>query len=226
VIGIRIPDSKFVLDMINKVGVPLLVPSANHSGEPTSTTFEETFKVFDGEVAAVVKGNCTAKLASTIVNVSNVNDIKLVREGPVLLKLLRKFGPGQNSVSLGCDHGGFTMKEAIKAHLIAEGYTVLDEGAYSTDRVDYPLFGQKAALDVVKGKAQFGVLVCTTGEGISIAANKVQGIRCGIGYDDGVSEKMREHNNCNMIAFGQAHMAVEDVLRRVDIFLETPFRRP
>ncbi|OPZ35967.1 MAG: Ribose-5-phosphate isomerase B [Tenericutes bacterium ADurb.BinA155] len=224
VIGIRIPDSQFVLDMINRVGVPLLVPSANHSGEPTSTTFEETFKVFDGEVAAVVKGNCTAKLASTIVNVSNVNEIKLVREGPVPFEDLKKVWAGAKlAVSLGCDHGGFTMKEAIKAHLIAEGYTVLDEGAFSTERVDYPVFGKKAAIDVVKGKAQFGVLVCTTGEGISIAANKVQGIRCGIGYDDGVSEKMREHNNCNMIAFGQAHMAVEDVLKRVDIFLETPF---
>jgi L-threonylcarbamoyladenylate synthase len=224
IIGIRIPDSKFVLEMIEKVGAPLLVPSANHSGEPTSTTFEDTYKVFDGEVAAVVKGNCTAKLASTIVDVSNVNDIKLIRQGPIPFEDIKKVYFGAKcTIALGADHGGFLLKEAIKAHLIGEGYSVIDEGTLVKESVDYPIFGKKAADDVAQGRADLGVLCCTTGEGISIAANKVQGIRCGIGYDDGVAEKMREHNACNMIAFGQSHMAENDVLRRVDIFLETPF---
>lgn len=127
-------------------------------------------------------------------------------------------------ISIGCDHGGFDLKTAIIAHLKELGHEVLDEGTYNaTDSVDYPIFGEKAALDVQEGKADFGIVCCTSGEGIMMAANKVKGIRCGIGYDDVVVEKMREHNNANMISFGQAYMKTDDVLRRVDIFLKTPF---
>jgi ribose 5-phosphate isomerase B len=127
-------------------------------------------------------------------------------------------------ISIGCDHGGFDLKTAIIAHLKELGHEVLDEGTYNaTDSVDYPIFGEKAALDVKEGKADFGIVCCTSGEGIMMAANKVKGIRCGVGYDDVVVEKMREHNNANMISFGQAYMKTEDVLRRVDIFLKTPF---
>jgi len=126
-------------------------------------------------------------------------------------------------IALGCDHGGFEYKEAIKKHLIEKGYEVLDQGPFVKEPVDYPIFGIKAARAVASGQASYGIVVCTTGEGISIAANKVKGIRCGIGYNDAVTEKIREHNNCNMIAFGQAQTVLVDVLRRVDIFLNTPF---
>ncbi|MCQ2742867.1 MAG: RpiB/LacA/LacB family sugar-phosphate isomerase [Bacilli bacterium] len=126
-------------------------------------------------------------------------------------------------ISLACDHGGFEYKEAIANHLKEKGYEVIDCGTNGKDSVDYPVFGEKAARLVSEGKADFGIVVCTSGIGISVAANKVPGVICGVGYDDVVAEKIREHNNANMISFGQAYMTLEDVLKRVDIFLSTPF---
>lgn len=82
-IGIRIPDSKFVLSLIDKVAAPLLVTSANHSGEPTSTSFDVTYNTFNGEIAGIVKGKCVSEKASTIVNISSEENITLVREGPI-----------------------------------------------------------------------------------------------------------------------------------------------
>lgn len=126
-------------------------------------------------------------------------------------------------IVVGSDHAGFAYKEAIKAHLIKKGYEVIDVGTYSEESTDYPIFGKLAAEKVAAGEAKFGALVCATGEGISIAANKVKGIRCGIGYDDEVAHLLRNHNDANMIAFGERRMVLEDVLRRLDIFLAASF---
>lgn len=126
-------------------------------------------------------------------------------------------------ISIGSDHAGYLYKEEIKKYLTQKGHTVLDEGTCSTESCDYPIFGKAAAMDVANGKADFGILVCSTGEGIMISANKIKGIRCGIGYADDVARLMRQHNNANMIAFGANFMSLEDVLRRIDIFLNTEF---
>jgi ribose 5-phosphate isomerase B len=126
-------------------------------------------------------------------------------------------------IAVGSDHAGFTLKEAIKKHLVEEGYEVIDEGTHSLDRVDYPIYGAKVAHDVIEGKAAFGIVCCGSGEGISIAANKIKGIRCGIGYNDDVSRLIREHNDANMIAFAGRFMTPNEVLPRVDMFLTTPF---
>ena len=125
-------------------------------------------------------------------------------------------------ISLGSDHGGFAYKEAIKKHLEGK-YEVIDVGTCNEDSCNYPEFGIKAAKLVSSGECTFGILVCTSGEGIMMSANKVKGVRCGIGYNDDVSMFMRLHNDANMIAFGQKFMELEDVLRRVDIFLSTKF---
>jgi len=126
-------------------------------------------------------------------------------------------------ISVASDHAGFALKEAIKKHLIEKDFDVLDEGTYSPEVVDYPLFAVKTARDVSLGKATFGIVCCGSGEGVSIVANKVQGIRCGIGYNDDVSALLRMHNDANMIAFGARFMSEEDVIRRVDIFLAASF---
>jgi ribose 5-phosphate isomerase B len=126
-------------------------------------------------------------------------------------------------VAIGSDHAGFELKEAIKKHLLAEGYEVIDEGTNSTDSVDYPVYGAKVGRDVVGGKAELGVVCCGSGEGICIAANKVKGVRCGIGYNLEVSGLLRQHNNGNVIAFGGRYMTPEEVMPRVDKFLTTPF---
>ena len=126
-------------------------------------------------------------------------------------------------IAIGCDHGGYTLKEEIKEYLLSKGYKVIDCGTYSLDSCDYPLFGKAAAEKVVSGEVEFGIVVCTSGEGIMMTANKVKGIRCGLAYNDEVTALMRQHNDANMISFGAKFISREDTLRRIDIFLNTPF---
>ena len=222
-IGVRVPDSKELLDLIDKVGAPLLVPSANISGELTSTTFEQTYEVFKSEVPAIIKGECTSMQASTIVNMGGP-EISLVREGPIPFAEIKAVADqAKMSVSIGCDHGAFFLKENIVKHLECMGIKVLDEGTFNTFSCDYPEFARKAAQDVANGSAELGIVCCTSGEGVMITANKVHGIRCGMGYDDDATGKTRSHNNANMVSFGAKYMKEEDVLRRVDIFLSEKF---
>lgn len=126
-------------------------------------------------------------------------------------------------ISIGSDHAGYAYKEEIKKYLSKKGYEVIDCGTNSLESCDYPEFGKEAARKVANKEADFGIVVCSSGEGISIAANKVKGIRCGLAYNDDVARLIRQHNNANMIGFGASFMKLEDVLRRIDIFLATPF---
>lgn len=126
-------------------------------------------------------------------------------------------------IALGADHAGFAYKEAIKQFLEKKGYQIIDVGTFSTDSTDYPIFGREAGKKVASKDADFGILVCSSAEGIMISANKIKGVRCGIGYNDDVARLLRQHNNGNMIAFGASFMDLNDVLRRVNIFLHTDF---
>lgn len=126
-------------------------------------------------------------------------------------------------ISIGSDHGGYVAKEALKQHLKEEGYEIIDVGTNSLDSCNYAEFGLKAAELVSNGTCEYGIVICTSGEGISIAANKVHGIRCGLAYNDEVANLIRQHNDCNMIAFGAKFMEITDILHRTDIFLNTPF---
>lgn len=126
-------------------------------------------------------------------------------------------------IALGCDHGGFLAKEALKKHLESEGHQIIDVGTYSQESCNYAEFGLKAAELVASGECKFGIVICNSGEGISIAANKVKLIRCGIGYNDEVAELTRQHNNCNMLAFGAKFMPIDDIIRRTDLFLKAEF---
>ena len=126
-------------------------------------------------------------------------------------------------IAVGSDHGGLEYKNAIKEHLEKLGYEVIDVGTYSLDSCHYPLYGAEVARKVASKECKYGVVVCTSGEGISMAANKIKGVRCGLCYNDDVARLMRQHNDANVIAFGQKFMKLEDVLRQVDIFLSTEF---
>ena len=105
-------------------------------------------------------------------------------------------------VVVGSDHGGFELKEVLKKHLEDKGVDVIDVGAYDTNSVDYPDIAVKACEKVTSGECSWGVLVCGTGIGISIAANKVDGIRCALVSNEYCAEMTKRHNNANMIAFG------------------------
>lgn len=124
-------------------------------------------------------------------------------------------------ISIGCDHGGFEAKEEVVKLLKKEGIEVVDCGTMSSDSVDYPVYAFKCAKLVQEGKVDKGVLICSSGEGVMICANKVKGIRCGMGYNDDVSRLMVEHNHANMIAFGAKFMSTSDIIRRIKIFLDT-----
>lgn len=121
------------------------------------------------------------------------------------------------------DHGGFEMKNQIVEDLRKQGFAVEDLGTNSADSVDYPDFSEKATAKVLAGQADLGILVCGTGIGISIAANRHKGIRAAILYDDYVAKVAREHNNANVLCFGGRTMTTEDVLRRIGIFLKAAY---
>lgn len=126
-------------------------------------------------------------------------------------------------VAIGNDHGGLDYKNRLMKFLLKNGYEVINVGTDSLDSCDYPIFGREVAELVSKKEADFGVVICTTGEGIAIAANKVKGVRCGIAYNPQVAALMRQHNNANVIAFGQKFMDYEMVEKALNIFLNTPF---
>ena len=126
-------------------------------------------------------------------------------------------------IALGCDRNGLEYKQALIEHLKGKGINIIDVGTYDKTPCDFPIYAEKAARKVTSGECEYGILICNTGTGMAISANKVKGIRCGIGYDDNVAKFSREHCDANMIAFGQKFMNFEDVKRRTDIFLSSNF---
>ncbi len=126
-------------------------------------------------------------------------------------------------IAIGSDHAGFLAKEEVVKFLKQEGYEVEDVGTYSKDSCDYPIFGRKVGELVASKNCEFGVVICSSGEGIMMAANKVKGIRCGIAYNDQTAELLRQHNDANVISFGANFMDIEDIKRRLKIFLNTDF---
>ncbi len=126
-------------------------------------------------------------------------------------------------IALGSDHGGFRLKESIRAHLEKQGYEVEDFGTYNESSVDYPDFGHKAALAVSKGSCEKGIVICSTGIGISIAANKVKGIRAALCGDLMSARLTREHNDTNMLALGSFIVGEKLALEIVDTWIGTAF---
>ena len=126
-------------------------------------------------------------------------------------------------IALGSDHGGFELKMRIKAHLEENGYEVKDFGCFDTSSCDYPDFGKAAAKAVASGECEKGIVVCTTGIGISIAANKVKGVRCALCTDPYMAKMTRLHNDANVLALGQGIIGGNEALEIADTFLNTPF---
>ena len=126
-------------------------------------------------------------------------------------------------ISIGCDHGGYALKEHVKAYLEEKGHEILDCGTYSTESCDYPDFGNAAAQAVADGKCERGIVICTTGIGISIAANKVRGVRCALCSETLSAEMTRRHNDANMLAMGAGLTGKNMAERIVDVFLATEF---
>ncbi|MFA6867321.1 MAG: ribose 5-phosphate isomerase B [Clostridia bacterium] len=126
-------------------------------------------------------------------------------------------------IGIGCDHGGIVLKPACIEALNQLGYEYEDFGTYTTDSVDYPDYAEKVAKAVASGAVDKGIVLCGTGIGISIAANKVKGIRCAHVTDIFSAKASSEHNNANMIAFGGRITTPEDAKEMLLAFFNTPF---
>lgn len=126
-------------------------------------------------------------------------------------------------IAIGADHGGYNLKEVIKEHLQKGNYEVIDKGTFSTESVDYPDIGESVALAVVNGEVDKGIIMCGTGLGISITANKVPGIRAALVSETFSAKMSRAHNNANILALGGRVTGPDLALEIVDVWLNTPF---
>lgn len=126
-------------------------------------------------------------------------------------------------IAMGSDHAGYEMKLALAAHLKERGYEVKDFGTFSNESCDYPDFAKAVAGAVVDGAAEKGVLVCGTGIGMSIAANKVKGIRAAVVGDEFSAQATREHNDANILCLGARVIDNDKAIKLLDIFMDTPF---
>ena len=126
-------------------------------------------------------------------------------------------------IGVSSDHGGVNLKERIKLHLEARGLEVVDYGTNSTESVDYPDYGKKLAMAILNKEVEYGVAICGTGIGISLAANKVEGIRCANVSDTFSARMAKMHNDCQMIALGERTVGPGLAMELVDAFLDSEF---
>ena len=127
------------------------------------------------------------------------------------------------TIAVGSDHAGFELKEILKEHLRERGMEVLDSGTFSDESCDYPDYAKKVAENLLEKKAQLGVLVCGTGIGMSIAANKIKGIRAAVLSDEFSAQATRSHNDANILCLGARVIDARKAQELLDIFLDTPF---
>jgi|TARA_Y100000814_G_scaffold155523_1_gene113273 ribose 5-phosphate isomerase B len=128
------------------------------------------------------------------------------------------------TIAAGCDHGGFSLKTVLIEQLIESGHEVLDLGTDSNERVDYPDFAEAVAKSVASGEAEFGLLVCGSGIGVCMVANKISGIRAATIHDVTSAHLSREHNDANIICMGERLIGPEVAKEALDVFLASEFQ--
>ena len=126
-------------------------------------------------------------------------------------------------LAIGSDHGGFKLKEYLKSEIRKLGHQVKDFGTYSLDSVDYPDFAKPLAKAIAKNKYPLGILVCGTGLGVSMVANKVKGIRAAVCHNVYTAKMAREHNNANVLCLGERVLSKAEALKTLKVFLTTKF---
>ncbi len=180
--------------------------------------FDETLDVFEKDISDPIGGSyqvylhCRDQLEQGIASI-----LRFVQHEELTSV------PAGVVVALASDHAGYELKEGLKSHLDAKGISFKDFGTDSKESSDYPDFAQPAAMAVAQGKAELGLLVCSTGIGMSIAANKVRGIRAALAVDEGAAELARKHNDANVLCLAARSTPVEQARRIVDAFMKTAF---
>lgn len=126
-------------------------------------------------------------------------------------------------ISVGADHAGFSLKEAVKEHLVALGHEVKDFGTAGDESVDYPDYGAPAARAVSSGDADLGVLVCGSGQGMCMVANKIRGVRGAVAWHPDIARLARQHNDANVLCLSARFLGVEQALEIVNAWLDAAF---
>ena len=126
-------------------------------------------------------------------------------------------------LAIGCDHGGFELKDKVVRELQKKQIELVDCGCNSLDSVDYPVFAKEVAKKAANGEVDFGILICTTGVGMCVQANKIKGARAVLALNEDMSKMSREHNNCNILCMGKKYTTVEEAIKYIEIFTSTPF---
>lgn len=127
------------------------------------------------------------------------------------------------TIAIGCDHAGFEYKQALVQYLETAGYQVHDFGTHSADSVDYPDFAHPTAQDVADGHAEGGILICGSGNGVAMTANKHQSVRCALAWEPEIARLARTHNNANMVAIPARFVSIETATAILETFLQTDF---
>jgi len=126
-------------------------------------------------------------------------------------------------IVIGCDHGGYKLKEEVKRYLDEKGIECKDVGTYSQESVNYPEYAAKVAEEVAAKKADMGIVICRSGIGVSMVANKFKGVRCAPCYEETTAKFSRMHNNANVLALGADYVTVNDAICIVRMFIATEF---
>jgi tRNA threonylcarbamoyl adenosine modification protein (Sua5/YciO/YrdC/YwlC family)/ribose 5-phosphate isomerase B len=232
-VAVRMPDHSVPLALIASLGAPLAATSANLSGQPSPTTADQVADQLRGCVALILDGGpCPGGVSSTVVDVT-VDPPVVLRHGAVSAETIQ--AALQNlwesdlvkerimRVAIGSDHAGFPLKLEIVKHFNEAGQGYHDFGTYDTAACDYPDFAQAVAEVVARGEYDRGILVCGTGIGMSIAANKVPGIRAALCHDIYSARQSRKHNGANVLCLGTRIIGVGLALEITEAWLETPF---
>ena len=218
-IAFRMPTDPWIKKLLKQLGEPLLLTSANISGEPACVTSDEVLTSLSGKIACVVAGRAGGGIPSTIVDAS-AHELKPIRQGEITMSTLEN---KSKTVALACDHGAYPHKEAIKARLIEMGYKVQDFGTYDEASMDYPDTVYPAAKSVSESSNTWGIVLCGTGIGASITANKVKGIRCALVFDKETARITREHNDSNVLALAGRLISVQLAVEIAEIWINSPF---
>ena len=185
--------------------------------------FDETLDAYENDISDPIGGsyevycNCRDQIEQGIASM-----LKFIEQTSVSPSGVAQV-PAKQSVAIGADHGGFELKQALKTHLEAQGWLVVDYGTTSKDSTDYPDFAHLVGYAVADNKNEFGILICTSGVGMSITANKIPGVRAALVFDEEMAGMARHHNDANVLCIGAKHQEAGTAKRMADTFLDAKF---
>jgi glycine hydroxymethyltransferase len=185
--------------------------------------FDETLDAYENDISDPIGGsyevycNCRDQIEQGIASM-----LKFIEQTSVTPPGVSQ-APTKQTIAIGADHGGFDLKQALKSHLQSKGWVVTDYGTTSKDSTDYPDFAHLVGYAVADNKNEFGILVCTSGVGMSITANKIPGVRAALVFDEEMAGMARQHNDANVLCIGSKNTDAETARRMVDAFLTAKF---